>query len=207
MTAASPASDVDPGKYPRVAAYLDGLPTRLGSHLNARSKASIYLALLEQPGTGLDPTGLPEPLGRLVRSPPLKTAWIPTVWVNALELAVADLCRSDARFLEIAYAMNCQLLASPMYRALVRVMSPAMLLRMARMVWSRFHQGSQMALTVEPKQAWLSLEYPVRLHPRLIAEEKATAYRAAIEAAGGQQTVCEVLDYTDERCRFHARWR
>ena len=102
--------------------------------------------------------------------------------------------------------MNRKLLGSTMYRPMVFVSSPAFLLKVSTMVWGRFHTGTVLRPRVEASSARLDLTFPERLLPRLIVEEKATAYRAAAEAAGGRDVSAVVEECSAERARFTLTW-
>ena len=196
----------DAQAYPRAAEYVGSLPEGLDSYPNFRSKASIYLTLLVELGVPLKTSTLPPILATLIESPPTANTWVPTSQVNALELVIADVLKSSEGFLGLAYSMNRKLLGSTMYRPMVFVSSPAFLLKVSTMVWGRFHTGTVLRPRVEASSARLDLTFPERLLPRLIVEEKATAYRAAAEAAGGRDVSAVVEECSAERARFTLTW-
>jgi len=207
MPTAEPVRDrVDARAFPRVAAYLDSLPEGLASYPGFKSKASIYLALVAELGVPLRTAGFPAKLAGLIDSPPTGNTWVPTVHVNAIELLIADHLASSEAFVQLAYQMNRKLLGSAMYRPLVFVSSPAFLLKVSAMVWGRFHSGTVLRPRIEHNSARLDLSFPERLLPRLLLEDKATAYRAAAEAAGGREVTAVVEECSADRARFALAW-
>jgi hypothetical protein len=134
------------------------------------------------------------------------SAWVPTVLVSAIELAIADALGRDDGFVDVALAMNRRSLGSPTYRALVYVTSPTSLLKTSTRVWSQFHSGTQLRVVFERNHARLSLSSPPHLvTPLLLAETAPGASRGA-RRGGAKNVVASVETAVTGRGTFDARW-
>jgi len=193
-------------RWPRTLAYLDRLPTGVDSYPACTAKASVMLIFRQHIQEREDFGDLPEWLGELVRRPPLPSAWLPTVRISCVELMLVDELGEDA-FFEFAQEANREYLGSPLYRAAVRVLSPAMLVRGAALRWRHFHRGTLVrAQQIEPTLAHVKLSYPDHLFDPVIAREKGMAFQAATELSGAKDVRCEVLKYEPGQTRFALSW-
>lgn len=193
--------------FHRVLAYLGRLSHGLDSYGECKAKASIYRAAMKD----LDVTGattpLPEALVHMLEQPVPPGSWIPEVYNNALHLALADLhFTNDDDFIARAYVANQELFRSPMYRAMMILANPERVLNGAKKRWEAFHLGTQFTLNLSANTAEVVLTYPDDLHDLLMLQCIAVAFRAAIEAARGQNVEVNLTQVSPARAEFAGRW-
>ncbi len=107
--------------------------------------------------------------------------WIPNVLSEAVLCAAYDTAFTSREEAAVANVeRNLRLFRSPMYRALMIVASPRLLLRGTGSRWLAFHRGSTMSLVGgDDQQATLMLSFP----PHLFVPENPLDVRGAVEAA------------------------
>lgn len=208
--ASRPRHELDRSAFPSLGAYVDRLPQGLESHRECRTKASVLRALLECLPGPLAAGRLPAVVADALEAPPLRSAWMPTVVLNAVQIAVAD-ALGEAAFLRIALDMNRRIFASPMYRPLVCVASPATLLKVSSKVWGAFHTGTTLRTVLSPGRMVGMVSYPPHLFVRVLLEEKAGAFHAALEAAGakgpgGGAPTVKLTSLAETRATFVSDW-
>lgn len=192
---------------PRLAAFLASLPAGLDSYPTCVQKGSVVRAFLA--GTPAV-HGLPEPLHQLASRQPLATAWVPEVHASALYLAFADAHFPRERdFLAFCARRNAELLRGPMYRTLLAICSPSMMLQSLRMAWPLFHRGTTLAFVEKgPGRARLRLAFPPYVLPELIARGIQTAFSfAAGKVLLGHSWTSELVDYQRDSASYEVFWK
>ncbi len=200
-----------PGGLDRFDAYVASLPQGLSSYPEHVQKASVYREFIRFMPTGALPGRVPAVIEQLFLRPLPASAWVPEVHVTALFLAICDAgFPNEADFIARAFVANQELLTGPLYRILMMVASPGYLARNAEARWNTFHRGIKMVTETLPegktRSAVFRLEYPHGLLPELMARSYTTAFRAALEAAGGRGVNVEVQRYGPTSCAFACRW-
>lgn len=196
----------DRARFPTLALYLD----RVGG-MNAlpscQAKASVLRELLNEHKLSALPDGaLPAPLLAFARQPPPMNVWVSEVLSEAGFCAAYDYAfTSPAEATAANVRTNLRLFQLPMYRALMIVMTPSLLLRAASMRWSAFHRGSTLTVREsETHSALAVLEFP----PHLFIPENPLDVRAALEAsliaAGGKDVSVVVHDATPTSMVYRA---
>jgi uncharacterized protein (TIGR02265 family) len=188
--------------------YLAALPQGVDSYPECAQKGAILSqALARLPGLRIE-APLPAPVRELLTSPPLPSAWVPEVRTTAALLAICEShFPSEAAYLEHALQANRALLGSALYRVLMVVATPQLLLRRAALRWEALHRGSRLEMErVENDRARASLTYPPGLFAELLVRSFATAFQAAVEGAGGQAVRCEVVAFGPTRTEYEVRW-
>lgn len=195
--------ELDPRQYPRAATYLAA--GAMGAHDDARSKASVLRGFANE-GTRRG-TLLADYRSVTGNHPDelLPTHWLRAADIVLFELMVADALGSDDAFLDYAREANEALLSSPLYRAIIFVVSPATLVRGAQGRWGQFHRGIPLTGEVEGKEARMTLSYGEGLFPELIVREKAGAFAVAARAAGAKELQIE-LSWGARESTFDLRW-
>jgi hypothetical protein len=155
---------------------------------------------------------IPPVVEALINRRPGASAWIPEVHVASLFLAVLDAHFADeSGFVERSYVANKELLTGPLYRMLMFVASPSYLVKNAESRWNTFHRGISLVSDALPTErtgtAHFHLAYPPHLIPAVLCRSYTTAFRAAVEAAGGREVTAEVAGWLPERCSFTISWR
>src|SRR3954468_10098960 len=129
----------------RMESYLEALSAGLDSHPDCHHKASITRQVLERFPTDKLPT-LPAPLQELVDAPPPSSLWIPEVHATALFLAICDAqFTNDDAYVRYSLDFNRELLRSPLYRVLMFVAVPALLIPQVGKQWGALHRGSTLS--------------------------------------------------------------
>jgi hypothetical protein len=202
-------------RYPRVAAYLAGLPgtdevAGLDAHPSHRAKASLVHALLELtpwPEGVVLPEGL-APIRRLAEDPPPINVWVSEVHHFALALALADAHRLDAGELRDAWRAQSRILAEkPSYSRLFRVLTPRQLLRGVNFQWSAFHRG--LGLTLEgrpPDGVELKLDYPTGLVDRCLADAYVGSWQGTAAVSRFPDAEVTLLSHDASSARYLVRW-
>ncbi len=102
--------------------------------------------------------------------------------------------------------VNRQLLGSPLYRTLFRVVTPQRIVRLSQMAWARFHQGS--TLTCEratSTEALFTFAYPAFLFSPVIVRAFATATVAGLRVGGHESAALGEVAYGAERAQVEIR--
>ncbi len=196
--------------FPRLEAYLAGLPSGLDSYLQAEHKASVYHAFFDDTHSlAQHAARLPGPLQDIIARPPPINTWMPECRATALYMALADAhFPDDDAFIAYAYRRNKALISSVAYRVLFKVLRPQAVLAGAASRWERFHRGG-VELTSEPRgqsDVALVVSYPAGLVTELLARAYTTAFRGAVEVAGGKHVRFELEEVTDTHARFRGSW-
>jgi len=195
------------GRWQQTLAYVESLPSAEDSYSGCTTKASVARLFASHVPGDSDLGELPTWLRELFSRPPLPSAWIPTVHANAVEMMAID-ALGEPGFFRMAQEANRDFLRSPVYRAAVRVLSPAMLIRGAAFRWKHFHRGSVLrAQHPEPTRALIRLSYPDGLFHPLIAREKGQAFLAATELSGAEEVRCEVVENKPDHTSYEITWR
>ncbi len=203
-----PLDAVTAKRYPRLAAYLDGLPQGLASYPQCTSKASLPLMLTKgMPAPTPRPQDVPEPLRRYLLSPP-SGMWVPEVESMAISLAIADQYRmTENQHLSWLKSQNRGFFSSLMYRAVMSFFSPAALIPKSPARWAAVHRGSALSATfVGPNDVDVFLDFPPRLFPRIALQQLTAVFEAALENSNARASEVMLVDVTDTRGTFHARW-
>jgi hypothetical protein len=200
---------LDAGRFPRVAAYLRGLPDGIASYPDAMVKASMYRdAILDRPLTDAVEY-LPPQVAELVLRPPLVSTWIVSVPVQAIFLAIADHHRmSEEAFAAWTHRTQKSLLGGRLYRAMVALASPTLLLNGTRVRWGSFHRGSEIEVTqTGPNEAHLAVLFPRGLFAPTNLRGFVGGFQAIAELSNAKPVSVTLVDAKPTRGDFLVRWR
>jgi len=205
-----PPSSADPGlaaSFPRLAAYLDGLPDGLASYPSCQARTSVARALLES--ADLAPAATVPPLVAQLLDPP-SHGWIPEARLQATVLAIADLRGvADEAHLAWMHTVNLEIYRSPIYRALMAFLAPRTLLERGASRWEAFHRGTTLVTTpsTAARSAEAVLTFPPRLFNHLLLRGYAETFHAALVHSRAQEVTVEVAGWDETSAHFLARWR
>jgi len=194
----------------RLNAYLAELPGGLVAHPSCQRKAVQYRQLLtDTPKLVELAAELPSVLAQLLQHPLPVSAFLPTVHENALYLAARDLFfPTDEAFVEAMHRISRQLMQGPLYRIMMTLLSPSMIVRGAASRFGAFNRGTTLETeAVSAHHARAVLTSPAHLYTPLLAEGWAATFQAAVEASGGRDTHFAVVEHTVTRTVFEGRWR
>ncbi len=189
--------------------YLSELPHGLDSYPEYVQKASVYRKVFTPKLTEKFAPLLPDKLRQLLAEPLPVTAWIPEVFGNALLLVLfenhfLDESRWIAEALETARA----LFLGPMYRSMMMLLSPELIIQRAPSRWEALHRGIELSASISTESvASLRLRFPPRLVPRVVALVYGPAFQAALEAAGARDARCVLAESASEEAVYEATWR
>jgi hypothetical protein len=182
-------------RFPTLALYLDRVGG-LDALPQCQSKASVLREVLrEHPLSPSVAASLPPALAAFAQAPPPMNVWVSGVLTEAGRCAVYDATfksPDEARVANINISLR--LFQLPMYRALMVVLTPSVLMRAAGGRWAAFHRGS--TLTIRESTAHSAtavLQFPPHLFVRENPMDVSCGLEAALIAAGGKD-VRVVLD-------------
>jgi hypothetical protein len=192
--------------YPRLTAYLAGLPDGVRSHPQCQVKGSVLRGLIATSPVRLDPADLPRELAERLADPPLPNQWMSEVELNALGLAYQDRIAPE-RYAAWAHDRNARLFQTSLYKILFLVVSPERLFVGLPLRWSAFRRGSEIRLArVTGHRAELELSYPPGLHNAETLFNMTCALVAAAEAAGAKRSKSELLRCERTSARVSIGW-
>jgi hypothetical protein len=181
----------------RTIAYVKSLPQGLDSYPECASKASVWKNILRlTDARGLAGRVPPE---LLVFSSPgmLDGAWISAVQSFAGHLALRDcLFQTDDAICEHFRRLDRELLSGRLYRALIALASPRMVVHAADRRFASMFKGITLEAQDEgPRRVLLTLKYPPELLPPLVGRLYLIAFEVAASLAGGRNVVGKVLEH------------
>lgn len=192
----------------RLESYLGSLPAGLDSYPTCVQKGSVVRTFL---AGGPELRALPEPLRVLASEKPLATSWVPEVHANALYLALADQhFPRESDFIAYCSRRNADLLRSPMYRALLVIGSPTVMLQTMRVAWPLFHKGGVTLAFVDkgPGQARIRMAFPPYVVPELIARGIQTSFSVIAEAMLlSRSWTSQMIDYQRDSASYELFWK
>jgi hypothetical protein len=195
---------------PQYHAFLAALPEGLASYPDALEKSAVNRHFLAGATTALGNkmASFPEPLRKVLVEPPPHSSWVSQVLAHAVRAAVRDLLfPSLDDYLAYALRGNRDLLGSPVYAFLFRLVGPKTILRGAQGRWGQLHRG--MSMTVESdgeNRCVVTLGYPAGLVVDAEARSYAVAFQAAMELSGARGVSCSVAAFDRTGARFLGRW-
>lgn len=202
------AKVVSAERYPRLAAYLGGLPDGLDSYPDCLSRTSLAMQLIEGiPEPRPRPEEVPEPLsGLLHRRPP--RLWMPEVHVMALSVAIADHYQmDDAAYLRWEQDVNRGYFRNLVLRFLFAFVSPAELAVRAPSRWSSVHTGSALSTRgVSDREHHIILDYPEGLYAPVHLEHFCAVFQALLEHSNAKDCAVSLVEQSPTRAVFAARW-
>lgn len=177
---------MDRARFPLLARYVDGLPAGLASYPEAQAKGSVIRTLVSTTPVHLDPHELPAELAGFIEEPPLPTAWVSEVQLNALGLAYQDVMSPSVHETWV-WERNRKILTNPLYKILFWMISPERLFVGLPHRWSAFRRGTELALVDQSVgRARLRLTFPKNLHDKSTLANVCVAGRVVAEAAGAK---------------------
>lgn len=197
--------DLDRRRFPTVALYLDRVGG-LHKHPSCEAKASVVRHVVDDYGLHAVTDGLPSMMLALLRQPPPANLWISEVLSEAMLCAAYDFAfTSRTEAVAATVQRNLRMFQSPMYRALMVVMTPRMLLRATGPRWSAFHRGTTLQLVSGTEhEAVAVLSFP----PHVFIPENPIDVRGGLEAAllasGGTNVSVVVEAHTSTSITYRA---
>ncbi|MFO0560693.1 MAG: hypothetical protein U0269_21940 [Polyangiales bacterium] len=190
--------------------YLAALPNGLDSYPQCAMKGSVVRFLIAKLPEKHLLEELPEPLRELATFPPLPTAWVREVHASALTVYLTwAVFGSEDALVTQAYKDNLSLLDSVAYRILFRFVGAHRLLPQVASRWSLFHQGTELTVVEKARPhegGVVRLKTPPHHVPSVLAKAYSTAFRAAVEIAGGRNATMETRVVDATTIEYRGRW-
>lgn len=199
---------MDRARFPNTAAYLDGMPLGADSFPEHLGKASLYRGALKDCPLTVERGALPDSLVDLIARPVPVSEWIPEARQRAILHAILDdHFRGDRdRFRRWVYEQNRALFESPLYRILMIVVSPKVIVRGVESRWGAFHKGISVKAYPQENGGDLVMHFPVGLVDEIDCLGHAESFRAGIDAAGAKHSEVVVADRKPTEARFRISW-
>jgi hypothetical protein len=191
-------------RCPRLAAYLAGLPSGLASYPECEVRSSVHALFTAHapPLRGEVPPLVADLLGDAGRG------WTPEVRQHAALLAIADLAGQDERAFRAWSSDGFRLLYhGVIYRALMALFSPDVLMQYAPARYAAFHRGTRLTVArLDARRAEGRLAFPPGLFGALSQAWLCEAFAGAFRCSRALQVSVTVIDASRTEARFLARW-
>jgi hypothetical protein len=204
-------SKLDPVRFPRAAAYVASLPQGLDSFPECRMNHHVLEHV---------PTDFPDLAAGQLMPPQLADFfarriagdWFHEAVGNTIYLMIRDQCyRDDASFQGWNQKNIDRLIRNPLFRAIMVLLSPALVVIGAGKRWGSFHQGTTMK--TEPVgqagdrlQVRGMLTFPAGLYDPLLLRLHTSTFLAALVAAKADQPEVRLGDVTPTSAEYLASW-
>ena len=191
------------GLTPRVLEYLERLPEGLDSYPGALVKNSVVRVWVEGHDIERLAATLPEALVPLVREELAVSAWVPEVHAMVIYLQVRELFfDDDDAYVRDAKERNRKLLAGPLYRMVLSLLSAERIYKTSRRVFNLMHRGTDLTVDVS-RTPWVwKAKFPANLVPELMGRCYATAVIAALELNGQRGVEAALVELTEMTLEF-----
>ncbi|MGE0791689.1 MAG: hypothetical protein AB7S26_38795 [Sandaracinaceae bacterium] len=194
---------MDRERFPILAEYLEGLPDGLESYPDCESKSSLILSALDGHDRALIADGLPDALAAVVREPPPPGVWMPAVMNDAVFFAVCDRYYPTPEAVHAwTYDRTLAMTKNPLYRTLLRVPGPRVLLRMAARTHGLLQRGTMLAAKSSDSNVHLTLTFPPKLHVGLNLVSNVALWQVVVEVTGGKNVKSRLDRVTDTEAHY-----
>ena len=202
---------MDSARFPRMQAYLEGLPEDLASYPECLVKGDAFAMYRPVLLPHVRLPELPRPVAAYLEGQ--EPEWIPDVLGISLALLARDVAfADDAGFLGFVEQSIHELYASPIYRTLMRLLSPTLVVMGAAARWRAFRKGSELravpaVLSEGRRRVELTLQHAPRIYPPLVLQTFSVAYRVAVQTSRAEDARCVLASHADARATFELSWK
>lgn len=198
------ASSLD--RFPRLAAFVRGLPDGLDSYPEYGTKSALMRSLTTDAILRHAPE-LPESLAALIREPPPLSAWVKQTHAHAIIALARDvLFASDRAFAQHCYDGQRALFSSKIYLLLMRCTSPGRLLATAEKRWLQFNRGCTIRTEVFEDGAHIWVDHPRGMFEEVSRTALSQAIRATLDLSSARCTEIALVDESPTQTELLARW-
>lgn len=198
----------DPAVFPRTAAYLAELPGGLEAYPRCRVRTAVTREITDQFPTALDSPGMDPAIAALIRTAIQRGEWMPEAYGMLVRLIVRDVVfQTDADYHRWYYDIAGKIFAKPVYRMLMYVVSPTLVMLGAQKRWAAFREGTTLSAKIDRNQGEIELKFPEKLYPELILVGFGEAFRASIVAARARNAKIDLIEAAAERARWTVSWQ
>ncbi len=195
---------VDAVRYPRLARYLGALPQGFASYPECQIKGFYFReswAALNAPTLG---AAWPEPLRKLIASPPSNSQFMPEVLFCSYRLAVADEQRlSQAAYETWVLGNSRRIYRNFLGKLIMAFASKQMLLDAAGSRWAMIHRGSTFAAKYLGNGTYEGrLDFPAHLFDEPILRGLGGVMQAAFELVEKPGFVLKLMEFEPTWARY-----
>ncbi len=192
--------------FPRLHAFMKGLPQATSKYDVCQGKASMFnIALGLHPVVNV-PEAMPDQLRRYFtgRLPP--NQWVPELDYVMFSIAMADIHNWDNQGMRrYWFQVMDHINNSAMYGLLFRFLSARMLVTTVASRWSSFHQGTTCRAERTPKGLVMTLGFPRGLFNELIVHGYLGVFDALAAHSRLFKGQVELVDFDDVGARYLMR--
>ena len=194
--------------FPATARYLEKLPQGLRSYPDCQLLADGARWMQRTHAAVWRHTSLPPTLRTQLTQPWTSETWIPMVLAVAqAELVRESLGLPDEDYLTVAAGRALNLLQRPGYRAVVRVLTPHLLLLGMHWRWGKFHRG----ITLDSKGGSryshvIQMTQPEHIFPPISYRFYARVFTGLVALTGAQPGDVEIATMSPTRTQYVVRW-
>ena len=199
---------LDRSRYPRLSQYVGTLPQGLSSFPEAKAKGSICKHLLEKHPLK-DPQGLPDELVAFTSKPIASAAWVSEAACMGLHLAIGDAYQMAAgEYDRWLYEHNAGLLEGRfMFKAIMSLASPAVLMQGAAIRFNGFHLGTRLEISSSVKNGMeFHLAYPAGLYTELCLAAFRAAFQVSLDMTHAKDVRCALVSAEAAKAQFRVTW-
>lgn len=194
---------LDAGRYPLLAEYIHALPGGLDAYPECEAKASLITSALDGHDTEAMLDGLPDVVLDAIENPPPAGVWVPAALCDAVFFAVCDRYYPDeAAVKQWTYERTRAMAKNALYKALLRVPGPAILLKASAKAHGLFQRGTLFDIVLSKGRAEIDLSFPPRLHVGLNLIANVALWQALVEITGGKQVESSMVSSTQTRASY-----
>jgi hypothetical protein len=198
---------IDPEVAPRAAEYLLGLPNGLDSYPECQVRSELTREIFKRfPQIPTHPALAPELRERLRDLG--RDEWMSDVVGVVARIMVRDVVvPTDEELDRWSFEVAGEIFAKPVYRMLMYVLSPTLVLMGATKRWSAFRRGSTLTSRFDGHSATAELRFPRNLYNPLVLRGFGHAFRASLTAARASDPKVELVETSPEIGRWTVSWR
>jgi hypothetical protein len=204
----------DSSVFPRAAEYFGQLPGGLDSYPMCRARAEVVEAAWRQYGETVRGRGVPPPLEGLFAGEYPGQEWIPEVYAQLTNLMIRDVAfETDEAYFEWSDDVTAALFDRPVFRAMMRMMPPKVIVMGATKRWGVFHEGSVLAATAfggaraQSVNATVKLTFPGTLFSQLYLETLTGSFRVILEGVRAKDPTVRLSGVTPGEATYELTWQ
>ncbi len=198
----------DPTSLPRTAEYVNALPDGMASYPECRVRADVSNEVFRRFPEVLEHPGISKEMVSLLRETSRAGEWMPDVHGVVARLLVRDsICESDEEFCAWSHEVAGAVFTRPLFRVLMYVLSPTLVMMGASRRWAAFRRGTTLNADMKGRGGTVELRYPEHLYTPLILEGFVAAFRASLEAARAVEPRFELIESLPGTARWTVSFR
>ena len=196
-----------PTRFPRFEQYVSRLPKGLDSYPEYRCRASVYRIFTDKMDLASFPfEDVPVQIRTLLKSPFLHDSWLAEPPAVATILAAADfLGLDDAAARRWVDETNARLVGGRMYRTMMSLATPSILVALASRQWGVFHRGTKINVQ-RGKPTMIRIDFPPFLYDELLAEATAAGIRHALTLSRAKDPTVEIEEHAPTHTIYRVAW-